>query len=194
MDQINVSAANSKGWAVSNKHVIARYKFDSSMYDLFPTFNEGFTYTFEDEYIDTEDIIINNEPSLFNIDDIDTDEELNEDVKVFLAENICTRTIYSEELPTSIKFGYSSKPAENDVLSLLVSEYTKITNKVKNLTDLFAQCQNLISVNTSCFDFSNVQSITTAFYNCKSLETIDVSNWDTGNVLYMNHTFFTCEK
>lgn len=57
---------------------------------------------------------------------------------------------------------------------------------------LFDYCPNLISVDLSNFDTTNVTSMRWMFDFCGKLETIDVSNFNTANVTSMSGMFCMC--
>ena len=103
------------------------------------------------------------------------------------------RTIESNSLPTSIKFGYSDKTPENDILCLKEINYLNISN-ITDLSDLCSSCQNLTKVNTENWDTSQVTSMYTMFYNCPSLTSLDVSKFDTSKVTNMKHIFSSCSS
>ena len=186
--------------------IIAKYKFDRSLYDLFPEFNSGFSYTYEDEYLDTEDI---------RFTDANTGEN-----KVFSASNIVTRTIYSDQLPTLIMFGvlYTDTITDREMSLLEIYEVntsgciggglaskfcTRCINlrsvngiaigvNITNLHDIFRDCYNLYTIDVSKWDISNVNNLTGTFYNCQSLTALDVSNFNTSKVISMQATFTSC--
>lgn len=66
---------------------------------------------------------------------------------------------------------------------------------VSGMTDasyLFYECDNLVSVDLSGFDTSQVTNMKAMFCNCKSLITLDLSNFDTGKVTDMSDMFSRC--
>ena len=135
-----------EGRAKINRRLIAKYKFDNTLYDLIPEFNAEFTdYTYEDV--------------------VDGD--------------VTTRTIYSNDLPTLMRFGtsYTSDKAN----SLLEVYYLNVDN-VNNMSLMFKCCSNLTSVNSSDWNTSKVTDMYAMFQYCYKLNTLDVSNWNTSNV------------
>ena len=70
----------------------------------------------------------------------------------------------------------------------------KIINKLKNISHMFADCKNLISINNiSNLNTSKVTNINNLFFGCESLLYIpDISNWDTTNVENMGDIFSGC--
>ena len=172
--------------------IIAKYKFDKTIYaDLLPEFNTEFT---SDKYNTT-------------------DEEV---------EGIITRTIESDELPTLMRFGRVWVEGEVDtdnrtdslleVLDMNTSGLTScgymfrsnrnltsiscewVTSNVTTMTNMFAGCNNLTSLDVSNFNTSNVADMYGMFYNCISLTSLDVSNFNTGNVTNMSYMFAYCSN
>ena len=159
---------------VAKLKVIAKYKFDSSLYDLIPEFNSGFKYTYIDEYLDTEDINItstetmmvmgyNAEPDEYGI--LTTEYEV-ENVSTFSAENIVTRTIYSTELPTRIIFGRNSSESGATIReeSLLEVSYLN-TAESTTAQRMFKDCKNVTNINCN-FDTSKITNMWGMFNNC----------------------------
>jgi len=65
------------------------------------------------------------------------------------------------------------------------------------LTDIFwtfNDCVSLSSVNVSTLDTSNVTVINSMFRGCDNLTTLDLSNWDTSNVGYFVNAFRDCRS
>lgn len=185
----------------SKSRLIAQYKFDKSIYDnLIPEFNTEFTnYKIVDEYLDTEDIATTSAETmmLMNYDTepdeygVLTTEETVENVSTFNAENIVTRSIYSSELPTLMRFGEHT--ASNRTQSLLSVQYLNI-NDVGGLYIMFKNCSNLNYVDTSNWVTSKVVSMEAMCYNCQSLTQLDVSDFDTSNVTDMRSMFYGCQS
>ena len=108
--------------------------------------------------------------------------------------NVTTRTIYSDSLPTKIKFGadvYQS--ASNKSNCLLTVEYLN-TDNINNAWGMFNQCTNLSSINSLNLVTSNVIDMMYMFCNCESLTSLDASNWDVSNVTNMHSAFANCRK
>lgn len=68
---------------------------------------------------------------------------------------------------------------------IIHSENINITSNAVTLTNMFYNCENLESVDTSNWVLSNATSISAMFYNCKKLKNIDTSKWNTGNISVM---------
>ncbi len=181
--------------------IIAKYKFDKSIYDnLIPEFNTGFiNYEIVDEYLDTEDIVTTSTETmmLFNSDSepdeygVLTTEYEVENVNIFSAENIVTRSISSETLPTQIIFGnkYSEPIARTN--SLLEVHYLNVS-KVTSMENMFNSCIYLTSLDVSNFNTSKVTNMKNMFQFCYKLTSLDVSNWDTSSLINANHMFYNC--
>ena len=96
-----------------------------------------------------------------------------------------TRTIYSNQLPTIIRF--------EDCEGLLEVNYLN-TSELTTLRKAFKNCYNVTSINATDWDTSNVTSLYEAFEDCNSLTSLDVSNFDTSNVTDMNAMFRSCSQ
>ena len=179
------------------KQLIARYKFDKSIYDnLIPEFSVEFiNFEIVDEYLDTNDIVTTRtetmmlmsydaEPDEYGV--LTTESEI-ESLKTFSAENIITRSIYSSELPTFISFNNDGKS------SLLEIDHLNINN-ITDMQYMFYSCDNLINVNSSDWDTSNITDMSYAFNTCVSLASIDVRNWRTSNVTATYAMFDSCSS
>ena len=66
---------------------------------------------------------------------------------------------------------------------------------MQNCSYMFYNCQNIISINISNFNTSNVTDMQKMFFNCSNLTTLsDISKWNTDNVNNINWMFFNCSK
>ena len=80
-------------------------------------------------------------------------------------------------------------------------EYSKLikaaTINVTELTDvvhMFADCNNLTSLDLSGLDTSNVTRMDSMFIDCSSLTSLDLSGFDTSNVTRMDQMFAGCNN
>lgn len=64
--------------------------------------------------------------------------------------------------------------------------------KPTTLYEMFYDCANLRTLDTSQWDTSEVTNMEKSFFRCKSLEQLDLSGWDTGNVTEMGGMFYQC--
>ena len=97
-----------------------------------------------------------------------------------------TRTITNDSLPTYISFSEQSK---------LVSLSYLNTSNVTDMSSMFYNCSNLISVDVSSFDTSNVTTMSYMFSFCNNLASIEgLSSFNTSNVTSMTWMFYNCYK
>ena len=68
------------------------------------------------------------------------------------------------------------------------------TSNVKNMTDMFYQCESLKSLDVTGWDTSNVENMGGMFWGCHNLESLDISNWNTSNVKSMCMMLWGCKK
>lgn len=73
----------------------------------------------------------------------------------------------------------------------LVSVFISLKSIIA-LRSSFVSCQNLVNVDTSLWDTSNVTDMSSLFASCTSLKRIDVSNFDTSKVTNLNSVFNGC--
>ncbi len=66
------------------------------------------------------------------------------------------------------------------------------TSQIEDMTNMFARCAQLTSLDLSGFDTSQVESMVNMFYGCSSLTALDVSSFDTGQVKNMAYMFEDC--
>ena len=64
---------------------------------------------------------------------------------------------------------------------------------VKDMNDMFYNCQALESLDLSSFDTGKVTDMQGMFGNCKALEELDVSNFNTEKVTTMQGMFYGCK-
>ena len=66
------------------------------------------------------------------------------------------------------------------------------TQKVKNMSNMFAECKQLHSLNLKTFNTKNVTDMSHMFEKCEQLKSLDLNNWDTSNVTAMTYMFSNC--
>ena len=131
-----------------------------------------------------------------------------------------TRTIESDSLPTSMRFGQAWISEENgatnkskSLLEILDMNTSNLTNMISmfryciNLTSItcnwntsevtdvycmFQYCSSLTQLDVSNWNTSNITVAQALFHNCSSLTTLDVSNWNTSKVTNMGSIFYGC--
>ena len=67
------------------------------------------------------------------------------------------------------------------------------TLTVTNMSQMFGNCKNLITLDLSVFDTSQVTSMQGMFYGCTSLTTLDLNNSNTSKVTNMSYMFDGCK-
>ena len=68
------------------------------------------------------------------------------------------------------------------------------TSQVTNMNSMFFQCYNLAKITFGNINTSLVKSMSELFHQCKNLQSIDLSQFDTSSVTSLNSTFRNCEK
>lgn len=69
-----------------------------------------------------------------------------------------------------------------------------ITNNVTNMSNMFSGNENLTSLNLSNWSTNNVTDMSYMFSNCISLIDLDLSSFRTNNMIDMSGIFFLCTK
>lgn len=166
--------------------IIAKYKFDSSIYpNYLPIFPSGYTYSITDSQegsIITRTLESDTAPTSVRFgtgDDPATNRE-----KCLLEVGILDTSRVTSFL---FMFRYCTS-----LQSLDVSNWD--TSKVTNMYATFQYCSSLKSLDLSNWDTSNVTNMSEMFNGCNNLTTLDVSNFDTSNVMYMDGMFQYCNK
>ena len=75
--------------------------------------------------------------------------------------------------------------------SITGMEYLNTTS-VKNMSEMFADCSGLTSLNVSGFNTTSVTNMSEMFYNCSGLTSLNVSGFNTAYVNDMNSMFNGC--
>jgi len=191
---IDTETLQAKNWNLSYEPILAKYIFDSNVY-------ENFLPKFNGEYLSVNYKVI---------DDVKADGRV-----------VRTLKYDNDKRPTWIRLGdYDStndelrKQALLDVLyvnidSHILSCYYSFANcrvlkrintrnwNTENVEDMYCMfhgCNSLISLDLNSFDTRNVTDMAHMFQSCQTLTTIDLSNFDTSNVIDMNHMFHNCHK
>ena len=68
------------------------------------------------------------------------------------------------------------------------------SSSVTNMSNMFKDCNNLTNVNLSCLNTSNVINMEKMFCNCSNLNNIDLSSFQTAKVINMHEMFYGCKN
>ncbi|MCF0260641.1 MAG: BspA family leucine-rich repeat surface protein [Erysipelotrichaceae bacterium] len=110
-----------------------------------------------------------------------------------LFKSLPVESIETEKMDTSKTADMSDMFACCDKLkSLDLSGFD--TSNVRYMDGMFAADSELTSLNVSNFDTSKVTDMNTMFGGCSSLTNLDVSSFDTSNVKHMEYMFSYCEN
>ena len=74
-----------------------------------------------------------------------------------------------------------------DIIEINLTNFD--TSQVQNMFNMFEGCTSLTSLDLSNFDTSNVKVMNSMFDNCTSLTSLDLSNFDTSQLLKMYYIF-----
>ena len=183
--------------------IIAQYKFDNIIADLIPTFNEGFTYTYED-------IIEGNTTTrIINSEELPTSISFEGGLALLALEFLeiggltsLKKMFYGCNNVTHINTDNWNTSGITDIsdmffycikLTILNLTHWDVSN-VTTMAGLFNGCKDLISVKLNNWDLSSCNQIQYMFYGCESLEEIDLSNWDVSHITSVNSLFYNCKQ
>ena len=196
-----------------NQYKIAEYKFNNTIYNLFPEFNTEFTdYTYEDIVdgeVTTRTIIsddlptivrfgtgnassTNRENSLLEILELKTDNLITMSYMFANCENLTY--INSSNWNTSNVTEMIWLFVRCRSLRTIEGINNWDTKKVTNMDSVFSECRSLTSLDLSNWNTSQVADIGWMFDNCNSLISLDLSNWNTANVEYIEGIFTECSS
>lgn len=69
------------------------------------------------------------------------------------------------------------------------------TSEINDLSFLFHKNKNIVNIDISRWNVSNVKDMYAMFKFCENLESVgDLSHWDVSKVEYMRCMFYNCEK
>ena len=68
------------------------------------------------------------------------------------------------------------------------------TSNVKNMSEMFALCSNLETLDLSRFNTEKVEKMSKMFYGCTKLHDLNISSFNTEKVKYMNEMFDGCSS
>ena len=113
----------------------------------------------------------------------------------------CSRMFYGYGNASSINFNSVFDTANVTDMSLMFRECRNLltldlggfdTANVTDMSEMFHHCSNLTELNVGGFDTANVTDMTEMFSNCSGLAELDISGWDTANVTSMCSMFSSC--
>ena len=104
-----------------------------------------------------------------------------------------TRNVTNMDSMFAMYDNVNSRPLENKLINIVLGDNFSVEN-VTIMSQLFAGCSNLTTIDVSDWNTSKVIDMTSVFAYCQSLISLDLSNWNTSNVLYMAWMFMQCNN
>ena len=131
--------------------------------------------------------------------------ENNKQCKMYIENKDYSVTIYRNSNSNSTHNSEELLPIYIDIKAKIELEgidldkdiiiHLKSPNIITNLSDMFCNCNNLLSFEVISSDnILNITNMSNMFYNCTSLNSLNISIWDTSNVTDINGIFFNCKK
>ena len=189
-----------------NPYEIARYT--SSASGVLPTFNKEFTYTYDEK--DNGDGTYTTKIYTDSLDNLPTQISFADKGGLVGIDklNMSKVTDMSNMFRGQINLAYIKDVSNWDVnnvtnmtqvfyntrnlISLDLSNWN--TGSVTNMSGMFRGCSGLTSLDLSGFNTGEVTNMSNMFSGCSKLTTLDVSGFDTSNVNNMNSMFYNCSK
>ena len=131
---------------------------------------------FKNIYFLDNDILMKNRPC---------DYKENEEIKALLKDGNIEINLSGNEMDECKKFFKPEKEGEY----IIKINFHK---KMEDCSYMFSGCENIISIDLSSFDSSNVTNMKYMFGNCYNLEEIKLDNLNTENVINMSYMFKKC--
>ena len=98
----------------------------------------------------------------------------------------------------TLKFNFRIKTCEfmfeafDDILEIDLSDFDM--SQVTSMKSMFTNCNNLKYINLTNINLSSVKDVNSLFYDCISLTSIDLSNHDLSNVTDISYMFDNCNN
>ena len=97
-------------------------------------------------------------------------------------------TVLPEDCSNMFSFYFYGMTSDTYTIDLSKAD----TSKVRNMSGMFALCENLQSLDLSGFDTSRVTDMNNMFADCSGLTNVNLSSFDTSEVLNMSSMFSGC--
>ena len=92
----------------------------------------------------------------------------------------------------NIKHKYKKyfKPEKEGIYNIVL----KLNIQIRDCTFMFSDCNNIIDIDLSTFDTTQVTKMGGMFCGCNKLKNLDLSSFDTKNVIHMEGMFARCNN
>ena len=151
--------------------LVCKYKFNNTLYDLIPIFNDGYNgYTISDEKdgeVTTRTIECDTLPTMIKFSDGDASNNTPSNMTLSLLELIDIDTSNVTDM------GYMFFKC-NNVTSICAEKFD--TSKCISMYYMFALCASLQSLDVSSWNVSLVKSMSSIFSSCSSLTSLNINN------------------
>ena len=132
--------------------------------------------------------VVNGTNVIAGVTGIDISEEQDGSVKLYTV-----GTVGYVLSHTKIYFPENSNYLFGQMSSATIIKFNNVnTRKVTDMSEMFCECSNLISLDLTCFDTSNVTTMLGMFGFGTELLTLDISSFDTSKVIDMCYMFSDC--
>ena len=117
---------------------------------------------------------------------------------------ITEKMIYKKSVVTNYKYFPETKEELKDIIKKLVDKQSTEdiinlnsidSSQITDMSYLFAGMEDLIKIDLSDWDVSNVKTMKDMFRDCQNLERIiGIENWNVSNVTNMRYMFIGCKS
>ena len=128
-------------------------------------------------------------------DDEEEENKIKENINIFGEKfvynnkNICKMIIDNKEYEIQSKFNIKNN--DKDKLEIILKGIDKVTN----MSYMFSECKQLLSLDISEWNTNNVTDMSYMFNGCSKLSSLpDLSKWNTSDVTDMSYMFSGCKK
>ena len=135
--------------------------------------------------------VVDDEPCFNLTDTINAIKDASGTITVTLSGSVSADDI--GKAATNGTIANAIKVTSADGINLVVDASANIVLN-QNCSEMFKQCENLLTADLGGFNTSSVTNMNMMFYNCKKMTSVDVSSPDTSNVTNMSYLFSGDEK
>ena len=165
--------------------LITKYKFNNTLYNLFPEFNSEFGFTYTDEVngnITTRTIESDSSPTMIRFGRLWVEGESTTDNRTDSLLEVLDMNVNSTDCSSAFRHC-------RNVTSINLSNFN--TSSATRMDSMFNGCSSLTSLDLSGFDTSAVYDMNNMFLGCSSLTSLNLSGFNIMNS-EMSYIFQNC--
>jgi len=133
---------------------------------------------------------------VFNYRNLNNDNSIkliiyNGGMQKVLGSNVVPDEVYLNGKLTRLSYSSNISIKKNNEGNEIILVWKK---KLKSCENLFESCYNIVEIDLSNFDASEVTSMVGMFSECSNLDTINFGNFNTSSVTNMSKMFYHCDE